>query len=96
MIHVTVDQPATPVAAPLRVRLMSRAVSVAENEFYTNLVQQLRARRLQLQLTQTDVAHLIGVSDYMVAKWENLMKMPTAFGLMCWCQALHVRMQVVH
>ena len=79
---------------PLRTRLMSRIVSLTETEFYTPLVKQLRERRVQLGLTQTEVAHQIGVSDYMVSKWENLMKMPTAFGLMCWCHALGVQMQV--
>jgi DNA-binding transcriptional regulator YiaG len=87
MLQVTATQ-------PLRTRLMSRAVNLAETEFYTSLVKQLRARREYLRLTQTDVAHLVGVSDYMVAKWENLMKMPTAFGLMCWCKALGVQVQV--
>lgn len=79
---------------PLRTRLMSRIVSLTETQFYQPLVRQLRQRRIDLGLTQTDVAHKIGVSDYMVSKWENLMKMPTAFGLMCWCHALGVQMQV--
>jgi DNA-binding transcriptional regulator YiaG len=79
---------------PLRTRLMSRVVSLTETEFYNTLILQLRQRRLELGLTQTDVAHKVGVSDYMVSKWENLMKMPTAWGLMCWCQALGVQVQV--
>lgn len=79
---------------PLRSRLMSRAVSLTETVFYSTLVLQLRQRREELGLTQLDVAMKIGVSDYMVTKWENLLKMPTAWGLMCWCQALGVQMQV--
>jgi transcriptional regulator with XRE-family HTH domain len=73
---------------------MSKTVSLTETEFYSQLVTQLRRRREQLELTQLDVAMAIGVSDYMVSKWENLIKMPTSFGLMCWCQSLGVDLVV--
>lgn len=76
----------------LRQRLMSKDVSKAERAFYEVLVLQLRSRREDLGLTQLDLAITIGVSDYLVTKWENLIKIPTAFGLMCWCQALGLTM----
>jgi DNA-binding transcriptional regulator YiaG len=81
-------------AAPLRVRLMSKAVSLTESQFYASLVRQLRTRRETLGYTQLDLALKIGVSDYMVSKWECLLKMPTSFGLMCWCHALEVDLVV--
>jgi DNA-binding transcriptional regulator YiaG len=77
-----------------RVRLMSKVVTLTEAEFYRTLVTQLRARRQALGKTQLDVAMEIGVSDYMIAKWEGLFKMPTAFGLMCWCQVLDVSLEL--
>jgi transcriptional regulator with XRE-family HTH domain len=73
---------------------MSKAVSLTETEFYASLVQQLRTRREALGYTQLDLALKIGVSDYMVSKWECLLKMPTSFGLMCWCQSLGVDLLV--
>jgi transcriptional regulator with XRE-family HTH domain len=74
---------------------MSKLVSLTEHAFYASLVQQLRRRREELELTQLDVAMKIGVSDYMVAKWEGLHKMPTSFGLMCWCKALGCSIEVI-
>ena len=73
---------------------MSKLVTLTEHAFYTTLVEQLRTRREELGLTQLDVAMMIGVSDYMVTKWETLHKMPTSFGLMCWCKALGCSIQV--
>ena len=75
---------------------MSKAASLTEKEFYATLTRQLRDRRKALGLTQLDVSMKIGVSDYMVAKWENGLKMPTSFGLMCWCQVLDVQLLVIH
>lgn len=73
---------------------MSKTSSLTETEFYASLVDQLRDRRKTLGLTQLDVALAIGVSDYMVTKWECMIKMPTSFGLMCWCQVLNVHLVV--
>ena len=75
---------------------MSKASTLTEKEFYATLTRQLRDRRKALGLTQLDVAMKIGVSDYMVTKWEVGLKMPTAFGLMCWCQVLGVQLMVLH
>lgn len=82
--------------APLRSRIHSRASTLSETEFYSTLVKDLRSRRQNLGLTQLDVAMKVGVSDYLVTKWENLLKIPTAYGLMCWCQALGVQLSVLH
>ena len=79
---------------PLRVRLMSKVAGLAEHAFYSTLVKQLRQRRNELGLSQLDVAMAVGVSDYMITKWECLLKVPTAYGLMCWCQALGVSLSV--
>jgi ribosome-binding protein aMBF1 (putative translation factor) len=83
----------TPV--PLRKVVMSKATSLTEQHFYSTLVRQLRSAREARGLSQQDVSMIVGVSDAMVGKWEALMKMPTAFGLMCWCQALGVALMVV-
>ena len=86
--------PSVDTLPPLRSRLMSKTATLTEHEFYASLVDQLRSRRQELGLTQLDVAMDVGVSDYMVAKWERMLKMPTSFGLMCWCHSLGVSLAV--
>jgi transcriptional regulator with XRE-family HTH domain len=55
------------------------------------MVQVLRDRREHLGMSQEALCHKIGVSNGVVAKWENGSKFPGAFFWMAWAQALGVK-----
>ena len=77
-----------------RPRLKGSQLSVEERRYYAELLEQLKARRKAVGLSQCDLDHAIGVSDGMVAKWETAVRFPSGFFLMCWCKALGVRIAV--
>jgi len=58
------------------------------------MVQTLRERREVLGMSQEQLCHKLGVSNGVVAKWENGSKFPGAFFWMCWAQALQVEVKV--
>ena len=62
--------------------------------WYRGLVGELRQRRKELGLSQPDVAARIGVSDYMVAKWENGQRNPSPQSVWWWCEALGCEVQL--
>lgn len=76
-------------------RSYTKEVGVAEYGFYHHAIAALVERRKELGFSQDRVAHLIGFSEGMVAKWEALDRLPTAFSLMCWCNALGVTLEIV-
>lgn len=75
---------------PLAKNLHTRPSTHEERRYYARLVAQLVDRRKSLGLSQAELNDRIGVSDAMVAKWESMARMPGAFYLMCWAQALGV------
>lgn len=77
-----------------RPRLKGSTLSVEERTYYAELLEQLKAQRKRLGLSQQAVDDLIGVSEGMVAKWETAVRFPSGFFLMCWCKALKVRINV--
>lgn len=52
------------------------------------LVEQLIARRKELEMTQEEVNHIVGLGDRYLSKWEAGIKSPTSFNLVCWANAL--------
>jgi len=80
------------VAPYKRARAYSKAATSSEALFYGTLIEQLVDRRKAKGLSAETLAHEIGVSDSLVAKWEVGIRVPSAFYLMCWCQALDVNL----
>jgi transcriptional regulator with XRE-family HTH domain len=76
----------------LRVTSYSRAATELERMFYGRLVRELAARRHARDMTQEQLDQVLGVSDGQVAKWEAFDRLPGAFTLMCWCNALDLRL----
>lgn len=64
----------------------------AERRFYGELITSLAARRRALRISQEDLDRLIGLTDGQVAKWESMIRIPGAFMLMCWTNALGVKL----
>lgn len=84
-------------SAPItRIILSSRSYvpTTEERLFYRDFISQLVARRKALRLTQEDLDRMLGVTDHQVAKWESLERLPGAFMLMCWLNALGAQLDV--
>jgi ribosome-binding protein aMBF1 (putative translation factor) len=76
-------------------RVYTKAPSRQEEAFYRELLGQLVARRKELGISQEQLSYNLGVTTMMVNKWEVLIRIPSAFYLMCWCHALGVKVQCV-
>jgi ribosome-binding protein aMBF1 (putative translation factor) len=61
-----------------------------ERRFYADFIEQLRTRRRALGISQEELDRRLGVSDHQVAKWESFARLPGAFMMMCWANALGV------
>lgn len=57
---------------------------------YQQRVRQLKERRLYLRLTIEQLAHIIGVSDKILGKWERQDVIPNMQNFEAWCNALDV------
>jgi len=79
----------------LRVSAYSRTPSEIERDYYRALIQAFSQRRIELRLTQEQLDQHLGLSDGQVAKWEAFMRVPGAFMLMCWSQALGLSLQPI-
>jgi len=77
-----------------RPNVHTRMMSAQEQGDYQAFISALASRRQALGLSQAALDDLLGVSEGMVAKWETSARLPGAFFLMCWCQALGVRLAV--
>lgn len=74
----------------------SRTPSAIEQDYYRQLVMMFARRRETLGLTQEDLDSRLGLSDGQVAKWEALQRVPGAFMLMCWSNALGLSLVAIH
>lgn len=72
----------------VRVSTYSRAPSLIEKDYFHSLIAAFATRRAQLKLTQEELDERLGVSSGQVAKWESFLRLPGAFMLMCWGNAL--------
>lgn len=66
----------------------SFAASNQERDFYDPLISRLADARRERGMSQAALDHRLGVSEGLTAKWESKARLPGAFFLMCWCQAL--------
>ena len=55
---------------------------------YQQRLKQLKDRRQYLNYTLEQLAHLIGVSDKMIGKWERAEAVPNMMNFEAWCNAL--------
>ena len=62
----------------------------AQIAFYEKLIEQFRARREELGITQSELAGQMGISDGLVAKWESGARTPNSYSLACWALALEL------
>ena len=65
---------------------------LTREDFLKDIVNQLKLRRIALNLTQADVDNSMGNADRLVSKWECGDRTPTAFNLYCWTLALKTKM----
>lgn len=61
---------------------------------YRRLIGSLKARRLQLKLTQVEVSIRMGVDVNLVNRWENFHQFPKGPGLIEWAQELGLNLTV--
>lgn len=77
-----------------RPKPLARKVTPEERSYYAGLIEGLKRRRMQLGISQAELDHRLGTSEGLVAKWEAYMRLPGSFFLMCWAQALNVKLEV--
>ncbi|NVJ45610.1 MAG: helix-turn-helix transcriptional regulator [Cytophagia bacterium] len=65
------------------------------NDYLSKVVNQLIDIRLSKGVTLEELNYRLGVSDYLVAKWESGHKSPSTFMLYCWAKALSAEIVIV-
>ena len=55
---------------------------------YTQLVTQLKTRRVNLRISAQELAQKIGVADSLITAWESQKKIPNASNFINWANAL--------
>lgn len=58
------------------------------------LIALLRLRREQQGISQEDLEERIGVTRGLVQKWETATRMPSAYLLLCWAEALGLHIEL--
>lgn len=67
---------------------------MSRNEWFKQLIADLRAVRQARGISQNELGDKIGCTETLVGKWEMGRRSPTAFMLQCWCDALGVELRV--
>jgi DNA-binding transcriptional regulator YiaG len=62
--------------------------------FHKQLIASLRRRRESIGLSQKKLGEMIGITDYLLAKWEGNHRRPSGFLLWCWAEALDVKLVI--
>jgi transcriptional regulator with XRE-family HTH domain len=60
--------------------------------YQEQLIAQFIDRRHELQISQRQLGEIIGVTDYLLAKWEGGHRRPTGFLLWCWAESLGIKL----
>ena len=63
-------------------------------DFHRQLIHSLRIRRQALGLSQKKLGEMIGITDYLLAKWEGNHRRPSGFLLWCWAETLGVKLVI--
>jgi DNA-binding transcriptional regulator YiaG len=66
----------------------------SNEKYHIELVCQLIKRREKLKISQRQLGEIIGVTDYLLSKWEGGHRRPTGFLLWCWAESLGVKLVV--
>jgi transcriptional regulator with XRE-family HTH domain len=61
---------------------------------YNQLINMLIQARHERNLTQPELAKLIGCTDSLIHKWEQHKRVPSGFFLICWLEALGYDIEV--
>lgn len=75
-------------SAGFSIAVLARKANPQMVEFYSHLMGQLIARRIELGMSRHDLAARSGFSHSIISKWECGHRIPTMFSLMCWVDAL--------
>jgi len=79
----------------LRVTTYSRPPSPIERIFYGQIVTRLAEIRRAKGLTQEELDQALNVTEGQVAKWESFARLPGAFMMVCWSNALGVTLSLL-
>lgn len=72
----------------IRVTSYSRPASAIERSYYGQLISAFRDKRKTLGLTQEQLDQRLNLAEGQIAKWESFARLPGAFMLVCWGNAL--------
>jgi len=65
-----------------------------EVEFYKEMIGQLIQVRKSKKISQENLNAILGMTDGQINKWECGARLPSSFNLMCWCNALGLRINL--
>ena len=68
--------------------------SVVIPDLYKKIINSLVIRRHQLGFSQDELAWRIGCADSLVHKWEQYKRVPSAYLLSCWMEALNCEVEI--
>jgi DNA-binding transcriptional regulator YiaG len=66
----------------------------SNEDFHKQLIGQLVKRRQKLNISQRTLGEIIGITDYLLAKWEGGHRRPSGFLLWCWAESLGVKLVI--
>jgi DNA-binding transcriptional regulator YiaG len=64
----------------------------SHERYQAELISQFIIRRQELEISQRQLGETIGITDYLLAKWERGHRRPTGFLLWCWAEALGIKL----
>jgi DNA-binding transcriptional regulator YiaG len=64
----------------------------SNEKYHLELICQLIRRRKKLKISQRQLGEIIGVTDYLLAKWEGGHRRPSGFLLWCWAESLGMKL----
>jgi ribosome-binding protein aMBF1 (putative translation factor) len=65
-----------------------------EVNFYKEMIGQLIQARKNKSISQESLNAMLGVTDGQINKWECGARLPSSFNLMCWCNALGLKINL--
>ena len=66
----------------------------SNEKYHLEIIRQLIKRRQKLKISQRQLGERIGVTDYLLSKWEGNHRRPTGFLLWCWAESLGLKLVV--